>query len=60
VPQLTSPRVKKNELKQYIEAKMGTYVDNSRRAGFLKHGHNCLMFVCSWDDTQVMLQCLVT
>eukprot|EP00607_Mallomonas_marina_P000635 CAMPEP_0182427432 /NCGR_PEP_ID=MMETSP1167-20130531/17170_1 /TAXON_ID=2988 /ORGANISM="Mallomonas Sp, Strain CCMP3275" /LENGTH=504 /DNA_ID=CAMNT_0024609661 /DNA_START=462 /DNA_END=1976 /DNA_ORIENTATION=- len=42
---------KKNELKKFIEAKLGNTVDNKGRDGFLKFGNNVLKFLCIWDDT---------
>eukprot|EP01041_Mallomonas_annulata_P010724 gene10724-22402_t len=42
---------KKNELKKFIEAKLGNTVDNKGREGFLRYGNMALKFLCVWDDT---------
>lgn len=45
---------KKNELKNFIEAKLGNTVNNNGREGFLKFGNTVLKFLCLWDDTATL------
>jgi len=45
---------KKNELKNFIEAKLGNTVNNAGREGFLKFGNTVLKFLCLWDDTATL------
>lgn len=45
---------KKNELKNFIEAKLGNTVNNDGREGFLKYGNSVLKFLCIWDDTATL------
>lgn len=47
-------RPKKNQLKIYMEAKMGNTTNNSKREGFIAYGNSVLKFLCCWDDTSNM------
>lgn len=47
-------RPKKNELKIYMEAKMGNTINNSKREGFIAYGNTVLKFLCFWDDSRNM------
>jgi len=42
---------KKNENKTFIEAKLGHYVDNQGREGFIRYGNRQMHFKCLWDNT---------
>ena len=47
-----SYRREKNNLKEFMEAKLGNTVNNSGRDGFQQYGNMILKFLCSWDDTE--------
>mmetsp|Transcript_14106 Transcript_14106/g.23465 ORF Transcript_14106/g.23465 Transcript_14106/m.23465 type:complete len:613 (-) Transcript_14106:247-2085(-) len=42
---------RKNDNKTFIEAKLGHYVDNKGREGFIRFGNKQLKFKCLWDNT---------
>lgn len=50
--QWSSFRREKNNLKVFMEAKLGNTVNNTGREGFQQYGNMVLKFLCSWDDTQ--------
>lgn len=50
--QWSSFRREKNNLKEFMEAKLGNTVNNSGRDGFQQYGNMILKFLCSWDDTE--------
>lgn len=45
---------KKNNLKQFMEAKLGNTVNTSGREGFMDYGNKTLKFLCSWDDREAL------
>ena len=45
-------RREKNNLKEFMEAKLGNTVNNSGRDGFQQYGNMVLKFLCSWDDSE--------
>lgn len=45
-------RREKNNLKEFMEAKLGNTVNNTGREGFQQYGNMILKFLCSWDDTE--------
>ncbi|CAN0301699.1 unnamed protein product, partial [Ectocarpus fasciculatus] len=47
-------RPKKNQLKIYMEAKMGNTTNNTKREGFIAYGNSVLKFLCYWDDSASM------
>lgn len=47
-----SYRREKNNLKEFMEAKLGNTVNNTGRDGFQQYGNMILKFLCSWDDTE--------
>jgi hypothetical protein len=47
-------RTKKNELKLFMEAKLGNTVNTKGREGFMEHGTKTLKFLCSWDDREML------
>jgi len=47
-------RPKKNNLKEFMEAKLGNTVNTKGREGFMEFGSQVLKFLCSWDDTEVL------
>lgn len=46
-----SHKARKNELKVFMEAKLGNTVNNAGRFGFMNYGSQNLKFLVSWDDT---------
>lgn len=46
-----SYKAKKNELKVFMEAKLGNTVNNKGRFGFMNYGNQVLKFLVSWDDS---------
>jgi hypothetical protein len=44
-------RPKKNQLKIYMEAKMGNTPNNSKRKGFMAFGNKTLRFLCYWSNS---------
>jgi hypothetical protein len=48
----SSFRREKNNLKEFMEAKLGNTVNNNGREGFQQYGNMILKFLCSWDDTE--------
>ena len=51
-PEWGSFRREKNNLKIFMEAKLGNTVNNSGREGFNEFGNRVLKFLCIWDDTE--------
>ena len=51
-PEWSAFRPKKNELKIYMEAKMGNTTNNGKREGFIAYGNTVLKFLCYWDDSR--------
>mmetsp|Transcript_9889 Transcript_9889/g.10393 ORF Transcript_9889/g.10393 Transcript_9889/m.10393 type:complete len:510 (+) Transcript_9889:100-1629(+) len=51
-PEWGSFRREKNNLKVFMEAKLGNTVNNSGREGFNEFGNRVLKFLCVWDDTE--------
>ena len=53
-PEWGSFRREKNNLKAFMEAKLGNTVDNSGREGFNEFGNMVLKFLCTWDNSEVL------
>eukprot|EP00602_Paraphysomonas_sp_CaronLab_P006236 CAMPEP_0185024950 /NCGR_PEP_ID=MMETSP1103-20130426/8101_1 /TAXON_ID=36769 /ORGANISM="Paraphysomonas bandaiensis, Strain Caron Lab Isolate" /LENGTH=486 /DNA_ID=CAMNT_0027558049 /DNA_START=121 /DNA_END=1578 /DNA_ORIENTATION=+ len=45
-------RREKNNLKVFMEAKLGNTVNNTGREGFNEYGNMVLKFLCIWDDSE--------
>jgi EF-hand domain-containing protein 1 len=50
-PEWGSFRREKNNLKIFMEAKLGNTVNNTGREGFNEFGNRILKFLCVWDNT---------
>jgi EF-hand domain-containing protein 1 len=52
MPEWGTFRREKNNLKIFMEAKLGNTVNNTGREGFNEFGNRILKFLCVWDDTE--------
>jgi EF-hand domain-containing protein 1 len=52
MPEWGTFRREKNNLKIFMEAKLGNTVNNTGREGFNEFGSKVLKFLCVWDDTE--------
>lgn len=51
-PEWGTFRREKNNLKIFMEAKLGNTVNNTGREGFNEFGNKVLKFLCVWDNTE--------
>lgn len=53
-PEWGAFRREKNNLKAFMEAKLGNTVNNSGREGFNEFGNMVLKFLCVWDNSEML------
>jgi EF-hand domain-containing protein 1 len=53
-PEWGAFRREKNNLKAFMEAKLGNTVNNTGREGFNEFGNMVLKFLCSWDNSEML------